>query len=240
MKKSIYSILVKPALLTLILFMGSGFLLSQSVRGPSSGSLPVLKDEPQQDPKEQQWPRLTIGVNPAGLLTVGPVMELNVRIAKKTYLGAYYINHYLGIFNAELMFGESQVKVSPVGMGGGLNVVHYFKPNAKLNAFYADFYAGYSYNECTWHSGYPNEGVGFLNDLYFYGGFGYHYNLGKRFFLRTGIQFGVAYAFDDKYYHTYDIDPVTGTYVKKKTYVEEYSGSFYPGAMPDFTFGINF
>jgi len=231
---------VRPACLTILLFLISGLLLSQSVKSPFSGSLSLLEYEMQSSQEEQKWPLLAIGINPAGFITIGPMLELNVRIAKKSYLGAYYINHYMGIFGAELMFGESLVKVSPKGMGGGLLFKHYFKPNEKLNAFYADLYAGYSYNEGTYHSGYPNEGVELLHDLYIYGGFGYQYNLGKRFYILTGIQFGVAYAFNDKFYRTYAVDPVTGTYVKQKTYVEEYSGEFYPGAMPDFTFGVKF
>ena len=51
---------------------------------------------------------------------------------------------------------------------------------------------------------------------------------------------GVAYAYDDKLYSSYTLNPGTGLFVKEETLHSDYSGDIYPYPLPEITLGIDF
>jgi hypothetical protein len=231
---------LRPAGLTVFLFLISGLLFAQTTKGPSFSSLLLSGGGIQSEPEEQKWPFANLGFNAGGLLVTGPMLEVDFRIAKKSYLGLYYVNHYLGFFAGTLIFEGDPISLSPKGMGAGLVFKHYFLPNEKMNSLYAGLYLGYSYNEGTYYKGYPNEGIERLKDILLFGSGGYRWNVGKRLYILTGLQFGIAFTFEDNYYRTYSFDETTGTYFKKEYFAEEYSGEAYPYGLPEITIGIKF
>lgn len=240
MKTSFKSLPLRPAGLTIFLFLISCMLFAQTVKGPSTRNLSLLKDEMQSETEEQKWPFVNLCLNTGGFLVAGPMMEADFRIAKKSYLGLYYVNHYLGLFAGKLIFEGEVTYFSPKGMGAGLNFKHYFMPNEKMNSLYAGIYLGYSYNEGFYHYGYPNEGIERLKDILLFGSAGYHWNVGKRLYVSTGVQFGIAYSFEDILYKTYSFDEETGTFIKNEYVSEDYTGRSYPYGLPEITIGIKF
>lgn len=220
--------------------MISGLLFSQTENEPYSGNLTLQRDQTQSGTEEQKWSLVNIGLDAGGFLATGPVLEINFRVAEKSYLGLFYVNHYLGLLSSSLIFGEDFIHFSSKGMGAGLAFKHYFLPTKKMNALYAGLYLGYSYNEAVYHYGYPNEGVEKLKDILLFGSGGYRWNVGKRLYVLTGVQFGIAYTFDDKYFKTYSFDEATGTLIKNAYLFEEYNATSYPYGLPEITLGIKF
>jgi hypothetical protein len=231
---------LRQAGLTVLLFVISGLLFAQTPKGPSSASLLLPGHEMQSGTEEQKWPFAHLGFNAGGLIVAGPMLEVDLRIAKKSYLGLYYVNHYLGLFAGTLVFEGDPISFSPKSMGAGLYFKHYFLPNEKMNSLYAGLYLGYSYNEGTYHYGYPNEGVERLKDILLFASAGYRWNVGKRLYVLTGVQFGIAYTVKDEYFRTYSFDETTGTFIKKEYFVEDYNGRAYPYGLPEITIGIKF
>ncbi|MBN2633126.1 MAG: hypothetical protein JXR66_06195 [Bacteroidales bacterium] len=231
---------LRQAGLTVLLLVTSGLLFAQTTKDPSSVSLLLPGDGMQAGAEEQKWPFAHLSLNAGGFLVMGPVLEIDFRIAKKSYLGLYYVNHYLGLFAGTLVFEGDPISFSPRSMGAGLFFKHYFLPNEKMNSLYAGFYLGYSFNEGTYHYSYPNEGVERIKDILLFGSGGYRWNVGKRLYVLAGVQFGIAYSYEDKYYRTYSFDETTGTFFKKEYFAEEYSAEAYPYGLPEITIGIKF
>jgi hypothetical protein len=240
MKTPLKFLPLRQAGLTVLLFVISGLLFAQTPKGPFSASLLTPGEVMKSGTEELKWPFANLSFNAGGLLVAGPMLEVDFRIAKKSYLGLYYINHYLGLFAGTMIFEGDPISFSPRSMGAGLMFKHYFLPNEKMNSLYTGLYLGYSVNEGIYFHGYPNEGTERLKDILLFGSAGYRWNVGKRLYVLTGVQFGIAYTFEDKYYRTYSFDETTGTFIKKEYFAEEYSAEAYPYGFPEITIGIKF
>jgi hypothetical protein len=232
MKTLIQSMSFKPACFTILFYLISSLSFSQSLASSSTSNLNL--------PEDEEWPSISLSLNAAGFLVIGPVVQVDFRIAKKTYLGAYYMYHHMGLFAGTLIFDSDITAFSPKSMGAGINLKHYFKVNEKRNAWYFGIYLGYSYNEATYHSGYPNEKVERVDDILLFGSGGRRWNFGKHLYVLTGLQFGIAYTYDGKIYSTYTLNSQTGTYIKEETLFDDYSRDIYPYPLPELTIGINF
>lgn len=241
MKTLIYLISIKRAGFTVLCILISGLSFSQSPGGPSSGDLNLPGSEFQDEESVyDKWPAYSFSLNVADILVMGPEIQADFRIAKKTYLGAFYVNHSMGLLAGQLIFDKDITAHSPKSMGVGITAKHYFKQNVVRNAWYCGLYLGYSHNEATYHSGYPNEEVERLNDLLLFASGGRRWNLGKYFYILTGLQFGIAYTFSDDIYSSYTLDPETGTYIKEESYYMAWPTDIYPYPVPELTIGINF
>lgn len=201
----------------------------------------LCKAEAQDAPKENPWPRVNMGVNPAGFILIGPAANIEFRLGTKTYAGLYYLNHYLGINAGELIFDNTISSFSSKSMGGGIGIRHYFKPNTRLNAWYVGLSVGYSYNEASYHEGNPErEKVEKVDNVPIIASGGYRWNLGKRFYLNAGLQLGVAIAAIDKLYWVYQYNADLGVYEEKQTVYDDYSGDVYPFINPELSVGVKF
>jgi hypothetical protein len=190
---------------------------------------------------EDKWPFLSIDVNAAGFIVLGPMVNLDFRIAGKTYAGAYYINHKMGLLAGTLIFGSDIDSFSPKSMGFGLGVKHYFKENEKHNAWYFGIDAGYSYNQASYHSGdFDNEKIEKVDNLVFIGSGGYRWNFGKHVYIDLGLQLGIAYALEDKLNWVYTYNATTEKYDKIERLYEDNSGDIYPYINPEISIGIAF
>ncbi len=187
-----------------------------------------------------KWPSYSFSLNVGDILVMGPLLEADFKIAKKTYIGAYYVYHYMGVLAGPLIFDSDITAHSPKSMGAGILAKHYFKQNIVQNAWYCGLYIGYSYNEAAYHSGYPNEKAEKLHDLIFFASGGRRWNLGKHLYILAGLQFGFAYTLSDELYSTYTLDPETGTYIKEESFNTDYPADIYPYPLPELTIGINF
>ena len=232
---------VKPACFAVLCILISGLSFSQSSGGSSSGDFNLSGSKFQDEESVyDKWPSCSFSLNVADILVMGPELEANFRIAKKTYLGVFYVNHSMGLLAGTLIFDSDITAHSPKSMGVGITAKHYFKQNIVRNAWYCGLYLGYSYNEATYHSGYPNERVERLDDILVFASGGRRWNLGKYIYFLTGLQFGFAYTFNDDIYSSYTLDPKTGTYIKEESYYMAWPTDIYPYPVPELTIGINF
>jgi len=240
MKTFIQSVSIKAACFSILFYLISSLSFSQNLASSSTSNFNLLEYGQQIKSEDELWPSIGLSLNTAGFLVIGPVVQVDFRIAKKTYFGAYYMYHYMGLLSGTLIFDSDITAFSPKSMGAGVTLKHYFKVNAKRNAWYCGIYLGYSYNEATYHSGYPNEKVERVDDILLFGSGGRLWNFGKHFYVLTGLQFGVAYTYDDKTYSTYTLNSLTGTYIKKETLFDDYPSEIYPYPLPELAIGINF
>jgi hypothetical protein len=241
MKTQIHLSSIRRAGFAVLCILISGLSFSQSSGGASSGDLNLPGNEFQDEESVyDKWPSSSFSLNAAGFLVMGPILQADFRIAKKTYLGAFYVNHSMGLFAGTLIFDSDITAHSPKSMGVGITAKHYFKQNVVKNAWYSGLYLGYSYNEATYHSGYPNERVERLDDILVFASGGRRWNFGKYVYFLTGLQFGFAYTFNDDTYSSYTLDPGTGTYIKEESYYEAWPNDIYPYILPELTIGINF
>ena len=241
MKTLIQSIPIKPACFAVLCILISGLSFSQSSGGSSSGDFNLSGSKFQDEESVyDKWPSSSFSLNVANILVMGPELQADFRIAKKTYLGAFYVNHSMGLLAGTLIFDSDITAHSPKSMGVGITAKHYFKQNIVRNAWYCGLYLGYSYNEATYHSGYPNERVERLDDILVFASGGRRWNLGKYIYFLTGLQFGFAYTFNDDIYSSYTLDPKTGTYIKEESYYMAWPTDIYPYPVPELTIGINF
>ena len=232
---------IKRAGFAVLCILISGLSFSQGLEASSSGDFNLTGSEFQDEVSVyDKWPSYSFSLNVANILVMGPELEACFRIAKKTYLGAFYVNHSMGVFAGTLIFDSDITAHNPKSMGVGITAKHYFKQNVVRNAWYCGLYLGYSHNEATYHSGYPNEEVERLNDLLFFASGGRRWTLGKYFYVLTGLQFGFAYTFSDDIYSSYTLDQETGIYVKEESYYMAWPTDIYPYPMPELTIGINF
>ena len=239
MKTLILSNSIKQAAFAIVFYLIPSLSISQSLAGLSTSNINPHQEKSQIKDEDEKWPSISLGLNTAGFLVMGPVVQVDFRIAKKTYIGAYYMYHYMGLFAGKLIFDNYITAFSPKSMGAGINAEHYFKLNEKRNAWYCGIYLGYSYNEATYNSGFPNESVERLKDLLLFGSGGRRWNFGKHLYVLTGLQFGVADTYEDKIYSSYTLNPETGTYIKKETYYKDWPTDIYPYILPELTIGIN-
>jgi hypothetical protein len=231
---------IKPASFTILFYLISSLSFSQSLASSATSNVNLPKEKTLILSEDEKWSSISLSLNAAGFLVSGPIVQVDFRIAKKTYIGAYYINHYMGLFAGTMIFDSDITDFSPKSMGGGINLKHYFKANEKQNAWYFGIYLGYSYNEATYHSGLPNEKVEMVKDLLLFGSGGYRLNFGKHFYGLAGLQLGAAYTYDDKIYSTYILNEQTGNYIKEETLFDDYQSDIYPYILPEITIGINF
>jgi len=232
---------IKPACFAVLCILISGLSFSQSSGDSSSGDFNLSGGKFQDEESVyDKWPSSSFSLNVANILVMGPELQADFRIAKKTYLGVFYVNHSMGLFAGTLIFDSDITAHSPKSMGVGITAKHYFKQNVLRNAWYCGLYLGYSYNEATYHSGYPNERVEKLDDILVFVSGGRRWNLGKYIYFLTGLQFGVAYTFNDDIYSSYTLNPATGTYIKEESYYMAWPNGIYPYPMPELTIGINF
>ena len=239
MKTPIGSMLTKPAGYAILLFLVSGLSFAQDMTGfsPSDLSLPGGILQAQSDDEKKL--SYSLSINVADVLVMGPVIQADCRIAKKTDFGVFFVYHYMGWLAGPLIFEKNITAHSPKSMGGGVYARQYFNLKS-LNPWYCGIYLGYSHNEATYHSGFPNERVEKLNDLLLFASAGRRWNLGKRFYVLTGIQIGFAYTYSDDIYSSYTLDPATGTYLKKESFYMEWPTGVYPYPVPEIAFGIYF
>jgi hypothetical protein len=235
MKTLIQSLTIKLSSFTILLYLISNLSFSQNIVSSSTSKFNDVKEKSTIKFEDEKWPFFSFSFNAASIIVMGPMAQIDFRIAEKTYVGAYYVNHHMGILASSIIFDSDITDFSPKSMGGGINLKHYFKVNEKLNAWYYGIYLGYSYNEATYHSGLANEKVEQAKDILLFGSGGYRWNFGKHFYGLAGLMFGVADAYDDKLISTYTINPQTGTYL-----YGDYSGDIYPYVLPELTIGINF
>jgi hypothetical protein len=183
-----------------------------------------------------------MNLNIGDILVMGPELQADFRIGEKgkTYIGVFYVNHGMGIFTDQLIFEKDISGHGLKSMAGGIQAKQYFKQDVKRNAFYCGLHLGYSFNEATYHAGFPNERVEKLNDLLVFVSGGYRWNIGKRLYVLTGIQVGFAYTFSDDIYSSYTLDPETGTYIKQRSYYMEWPSDIYPYPVPEISIGIDF
>lgn len=240
MKTQIQLSSIKRAGFAVLCTLISGLSFSQSSGESSTSDFYLAGSGYQVESEYDKWPAYSFSLNAADILVMGPLLEADFKIAKKTYLGAFYVNHYMGLLAGPLIFDSDITAHSPKSMGGGIHAKHYFKQNIVQNAWYCGLYLGYSYNEATYHSGYPHEKVEKLHDLLFFASGGRRWNLGKHFYILTGLQFGIAYTINDDTYSSYTLDPATGTYIKEESYYEEWPSDIYPYPIPELTIGVNF
>jgi len=240
MKTLIQSMSIKPVSFGILFYLISRISFSQTSDFASAGNFILPAGELQIKTDDEKWPAASLSLNAAGFLVMGPMVQADFRIAKKTYIGAYFIYHYLGLLAGTMIFDSDITAFSPKSMGGGINLKYYFKPNLMRNAWYCGIYLGYSYNEATYHSGFPNERVERVKDILLFGSGGYRWNFGKKLYGLAGVQLGAAYSYDDKIYSIYTLDPETGTYIKGESLHSDYSGEIYPYFLPELTIGINF
>jgi hypothetical protein len=240
MKKLIRSMLVKRAGFAFMFYLICGLSFSQSLTGSYTSDFNLPQDELKIESEDEKLSSFSLSLNAGDFLVMGPLLQADFRIARNTYIGVFYVYHYMGLFAGPLIFEKDITAYSPKSMGAGITAKHYFKPNEKQNAWYCGIYLGYSYNEAFYHSGYPNERVERLDDILLFASGGYRWNLGKRFYLLTGLQLGIAYTFKDNIYSSYTLNPETGTYVKEESFHMKWPSEIYPYPLPELTIGINF
>jgi len=231
---------IKQADFIVLFFLISGLSFSQSLTGSSTGDFNIPQDELRIESENEKWSFFSLSLNAGDFLVMGPLLQADFRIEKRTYAGVFYMYHYMGLLAGPLIFEKDITAYSPKSMGAGITAKHYFKPNEKQNAWYCGIYVGYSYNEAFYHSGYPNERVEKLKDLIVFASGGYRWNLGKRFYVLTGLQFGFAYTFNDNIYSSYTLNSETGTYLKEESFYMKWPSEIYPYPLPELTIGINF
>jgi hypothetical protein len=231
---------IKRAGIAISFYLISSLSLSQSLATSSTDNIDLKKEKTQIKSEDEKWPSVSLSINAAGFVVMGPILQIDFRIAKKTYIGTFCMYHYMGLFAGTLIFDRDITAFSPKSVGVGINAKHYFKPNEKHNAWYCGIYSGYSYNEATYNSGFPNESVEKLKDLLLFGSGGRRWNFGKHLYVLAGLQFGVADTFEDKIYSSYVLNPETGTYIKKETFYKDWPTDIYPYILPELTIGINF
>ncbi len=243
MKTQIQLSSIKRAGFAVLFILISGLLFSQSPDGSSSGEF-ILPGSVFQDDESvyKKWPAYSISLNAADILVMGPMLEADFRIGAKgkTYIGVFYVNHGMGLLAGQLIYDKDITSHSLKSMGAGIHAKQYFKQNIKRNAFFCGLYFGYSYNEAVYHSGYPNEEVEKVKDLLLFASGGYRWNFGKRLYVLTGLQFGLAFTFSDDIYSSYTLNPETGTYLKQESYNMEWPSDIYPFPLPEITVGISF
>jgi hypothetical protein len=240
MKTLILSMSIKRAGFAFICYLISSSTFSQSLTGSLTGDFNLPQDNLKIESEDAKWPSISLSLNAGDFLVMGPLLQADFRIAKKTYIGVFCIYHYMGLFAGQLIFEKDITAYSPKSMGAGITAKHYFKPDEKRNAWYCGIYLGYSYNEAFYHSGYPNERVERLDDILLFASGGYRWNLGKRFYLLTGLQLGIAYTFKDNIYSSYTLNPETGTYIKEESFYMKWPSDIYPYPLPELAIGINF
>ncbi len=207
---------IKRAGFAILFYLIASLSFSQGLTGYSRSDYNLPEDRSPIESEDELWPSISLSLNAAGFLVTGPIMQADFKIAKRTYIGAYYVYHHMGLFAGKLIFDSDITSFSPKSMGAGINVKHYFKAGEQANSWYCGIYLGYSYNEATYHSGFPNEKVERVNDILLFGSGGYRWNIGKNLYILTGLQLGISYAYDDKFYSSYTLNSETGIFIKNR------------------------
>lgn len=113
MKTLILSNSIKQAVFAIVFYLISSLSISQSLAGLSTSNINPQQEKSQIKDEDEKWPSISLGLNTAGFLVMGPVVQVDFRIAKKTYIGAYYMYHYMGLFAGKLIFDNYITAFSP-------------------------------------------------------------------------------------------------------------------------------
>jgi hypothetical protein len=145
--------------------------------------------------RSAELPVVTWNFNPVGFALYGPILQVEFKISKKTFIVPWIRYSYLGAVSSyDWTNFESDQSYDPSSIAFALGIKKFLMGDKSLESIYYGFFAEYWHENGlhdTQTSGYEYEQT--RNAIVIYGNLGYRWHSKKNFFVSMGILPGFAY-----------------------------------------------
>ena len=154
--------------------------------------------------KQVVMPALTINFNLLNIALNGPIIQLEAKLAGKSFLVPFIRYSYAGIASTyDWTNFEDDSEYDPSSIAAGIGYKHFLVLNNRKNFVYYGAFGEYIHEKGlynTYDARYEYEQI--RHALALYGNLGYRWNIKRAFFMSLGILPGVAFDIKNKGYYT--------------------------------------
>ncbi len=148
-------------------------------------------------------PSMLINFDMLGLLELGPIIQLEIKLYDRLYLVPWLRYSYAGLASQYVWTDfEDGRKYSPASFGFALGFKEYWPLEKRKRLIYTGIFCEYSYDKAwremdtRWESEQTRNGIAALANV------GYHWRIKRNFFLNLGVIAGVSFDLENQSVYT--------------------------------------